>query len=63
MRMGKENRQKILVAANYGKETVSLPLPGTAKKLLLSNAGRRKLADADHITLESLETAVVLLKA
>jgi oligo-1,6-glucosidase len=30
---------------------------------LLSNAGRRKLADADHITLESLETAVVLLKA
>ena len=63
MRMGKENRQKILVAANYGKEAVSLPLPGTAKKLLLSNAGRRKLADADHITLESLETAVVLLKA
>ena len=63
MRMGKENRQKILVAANYRKEAVSLPLPGTAKKLLLSNAGRRKLADADHITLESLETAVVLLKA
>ena len=63
MRMGKENRQKILVAANYGKEAVSLPLPGTAKKLLLSNARRRKLADADHITLESLETAVVLLKA
>lgn len=31
MRMGKENRQKILVAANYGKEVVSLPLPGTAK--------------------------------
>ena len=51
------------VYANYGKEAVSLALPGTAKKLLVSNAGRRKLADADHITLESLETAVVLLKA
>ena len=63
MRMGKENGQKILVAANYGTDAVKLSLPGTAEKILLSNAGRNELADADHITLESLEAAVILMKA
>ena len=63
MRMGKENGQKILVAANYGTDAVKLSLPGTAEKILLSNAGRNKLADADHITLESLEAAVILMNA
>ncbi len=63
MRMGKENGQKILVAANYGTDAVKLSLTGTAEKILLSNAGRNELADADHITLESLEAAVILMKA
>lgn len=63
MRMCKENGQKILVAANYGTDAVKLSLPGTAEKILLSNAGRNELADADHITLESLEAAVILMKA
>ena len=42
MRMGKENRQKILVAANYGKEAVSLPLPGNCQKTFAVKCQKEK---------------------
>ena len=58
--------QTILVAGNYGETARTLPLDGPVRQMLLTNTGRgaELLAQArseGHITLESCESAVVLL--
>ena len=58
--------QAILVAGNYGETARTLPLDGPVRQMLLTNTGRgaELLAQArseGHITLESCESAVVLL--
>lgn len=52
--------QKILVAANFGKNPVSLTLEAPAAEILLSNRGRTELPK-DELTLESCEVMVVLM--
>ena len=58
--------QTLLVAGNYGETARPLPLDGPVQQVLLSNTGREDalLAQAKaegHITLESCESAVILL--
>ena len=58
--------QTILVAGNYGETARTLSLAGPVQKVLLTNTGREEalLAQAKaegHITLESCESAVMLL--
>lgn len=62
----KGENQTILVAGNYGETARTLPLAGPVQKVLLTNTGREEalLAQAKaegHITLESCESAVMLL--
>ena len=59
--------QDILVVANYGTELCKLKLDGQAGRVLLSNAGKeeegtREITEAGTITLNSCETAVILLR-
>ena len=62
----KGDGQAILVAGNYGKTARTLSLDGPIQKVLLTNTGREEalLAQAEtenRITLESCESAVILL--
>ena len=62
----KGDGQAILVAGNYGKTARTLSLDGPIQKVLLTNTGREEalLAQAgteNRITLESCESAVILL--
>lgn len=52
--------QKILVAANFGEDPVSLTLEAPVAEILLSNQGRTDLPKGD-LTLESCEVIVVLV--
>ena len=66
IRENEESGQRILVAANFGTEPVSLHLCG-AREVLLSNCGREAERQADikggKLTLDSCESAVILLWA
>ena len=66
IREHEESGQRILVAANFGTEPVSLHLCG-AREVLLSNCGREADRQADikggKLTLDSCESAVILLWA
>ena len=66
IRENEESGQRILVAANFGTEPVSLHLCG-AREVLLSNCGREADRQADikggKLTLDSCESAVILLWA
>ena len=67
LRVSKESGQRILTAANFGKEACTLSLPGTAKKVLLSNMKKESEAEAeirtlDRLPLESCEAVVLLLE-
>ncbi|MEG1291651.1 MAG: DUF3459 domain-containing protein, partial [Lachnospiraceae bacterium] len=53
----KEKEKRILVAANFGKQQMQLPLNGKAKKLLLSN-GRENLIQ-DTLKLDSCGVIVL----
>ena len=66
LRVNEESGQKILVAANYGEDAVSLVPAGDVKKVMLSNVGKemcleREAASEQKITLGSCESAVILL--
>lgn len=51
--------QRVLVAANFGRETQHLHLPGAVKKTLLTNSGREITGNA--MTLSPRETVVLEL--
>ena len=64
LRKGQE--QTILVAGNYGETARTLTLDGPAEQVLLTNTGREaellaQARDQGRITLESCESAVILL--
>ena len=64
LRKGQE--QTILVAGNYGETARTLTLDGPAEQVLLTNTGREaellaQARDEGRITLESCESAVILL--
>lgn len=67
LRVSKESGQRILTAANFGKKACTLSLPGTAKKVLLSNMKKESEAEAEirtlgRLPLESCEAVVLLLE-
>ena len=51
--------QRVLVAANFGREKQHLHLPGTVKKTLLTNSGREITGSA--VTLAPSEVVVLEL--
>ena len=66
-RVSEDGKQDILIAANYGKETSTLPLDCLSGSILLSNtdaedAWDREIKTEGTITLKSCETAVILLR-
>lgn len=65
-RTAEDNSRKILVAANYGRETVELPLEKTPKEVLITNIDTEqevmaRIRETGTLTLRSCETAVLLL--
>lgn len=56
----KLNDKKILVAANFGQDDVTLELEKENKEVLLSNMGRKSLPFGTTLTLKSCEVVVVL---
>lgn len=54
-----KDNQRVLVAANFGRETQHLHLPGTVKKTLLTNSGREITGSA--MTLAPSEVVVLEL--
>ena len=54
-----KDNQRVLVAANFGRENQHLHLPGTVKKTLLTNSGREITGSA--MTLAPSEVAVLEL--
>lgn len=54
-----KDNQRVLVAANFGRETQHLHLPGVVKKTLLTNSGREITGSA--MTLAPSEVAVLEL--
>lgn len=65
-RVNEEDGQKILIAANYGKEEHILSINEEVKKILLSNMDKEETAQAEivkkgQLTLESCECAVILM--
>ncbi len=54
-----KDNQRVLVAANFGRETQHLHLPGTVKKTLLTNSGRETTGSA--MTLAPSEVVVLEL--
>lgn len=54
-----KDNQRVLVAANFGRETQHLHLPGVVKKTLLTNSGREITGSA--MTLAPRETVVLEL--
>lgn len=66
MRVDKESGQKILIAANFGKEPCTIALEDGVKQVLLSNLAKEEMASGEavknhKITLESCESVVILL--
>ena len=57
----RDERHAILVAGNYGADPHTVILPAAAKSALLSNLGRETLPEGRELTLESCESAVILL--
>ena len=67
LRISKESGQRILTAANFGKEACTLSLPGKVKRVLLSNMKKESEAEAEirepgRLSLESCEVIVLLLE-
>lgn len=60
LRISDEKNQRILIAANFGKETRSLHLPGKMKELLLSNMEYESNL-SDILPLKSCQVVVGLL--
>ncbi len=66
MRVDKESGQKILIAANFGKEPCTITLEDGVKQVLLSNLAKEEMVSGEavknhKITLESCESVVILL--
>ena len=57
----RDERHAVLVAGNYGADPRTVTLPAAAKSVLLSNLGRETLVEGRELTLESCESAVILL--
>lgn len=53
-----DDQKRILVAANFGKDAVSLPLDYPVKKVILSNCHRTE-APQETLTLDSCEVIVL----
>ena len=55
----KDEHTRILVAANFGKESVELPLDYPVKQVLLSNQHKQHNYNTEsHLSLESCEVIV-----
>lgn len=61
LRTNEETGQRILVAANFGTEPVSLQLPKEAGKVLLSNVKDTDLTVKSEVNLDSSDVVVILL--
>ena len=61
LRTNEESGQKILVAANFGVDTVTLNLPQEVQEVLISNTETTDLTGKKEMSLNSSDVVVVLL--
>ena len=61
LRTNEESGQKILVAANFGVDTVTLNLPQEVQEVLISNTETTGLTGKKEMSLNSSDVVVVLL--
>lgn len=61
LRTNEESGQKILVAANFGVDTVTLNLPQEVQEVLISNTETTDLTGKKEVSLNSSDVVVVLL--
>ena len=61
LRTNEESGQKILVAANFGVDTVTLNLPQEVQEVLISNAETTDLTGKKDVSLNSSDVVVMLL--